>query len=75
MEILLYNGKGSYSSGKVEWALNFDSIPYQRVEATVTARILRIMMATSDCVLIWHEPKHKSRGQSMTSKIHINQEF
>lgn len=42
MKVLLYSAIGSSNSGRVEWALNFNSIPYQRVEATVTTRTPRI---------------------------------
>lgn len=34
MEVLLYSAKGSNSSERVEWALNFKSISYQRVEVS-----------------------------------------
>lgn len=34
MEIFLYSAKGSNSSERVEWVLNFKSIPYQRVEVS-----------------------------------------
>lgn len=34
MRVLLYSAKGSNSSERVEWALNFKSIPYQRVEVS-----------------------------------------
>ena len=34
MEVLMYSAKGSNSSERVEWALNFKRIPYQRIEVS-----------------------------------------
>jgi glutathione S-transferase len=36
MEIILYSAKGSNSSEKVEWALNYKRTQYQRIEVTNT---------------------------------------
>lgn len=34
MDLVLYSAAGSNSSERVEWALNYKGIPYNRVEVT-----------------------------------------
>ncbi|MBD0788298.1 glutathione S-transferase N-terminal domain-containing protein [Vibrio sp. Y2-5] len=37
MEVVFYSAKGSNSAERVEWALNYKQIPYQRVDVTPEA--------------------------------------
>lgn len=39
MEVMFYSAKGSNSAERVEWALNYKQIPYQRVEVTPEAMV------------------------------------
>ncbi|WP_284205768.1 glutathione S-transferase N-terminal domain-containing protein, partial [Aliivibrio sifiae] len=34
MDIILYSAIGSNSSERVEWALNYKSLPYKRIEVS-----------------------------------------